>query len=121
MTVRSGCDGQKEEREVHARDTPAAEADDRRYENSSIQESALLSRADSLQLSGVHTRRSEAHHSRPRLSHVGLPVGHLPPYFPILFAAAIAARTPDFSLIALIFARLAFGSGRSAAMYRPCC
>jgi hypothetical protein len=38
---------------------------------------------------------------------VGLPVGHRPAYFAIRFAAAIAARTPDFSRIALILARVA--------------
>src|SRR5262245_55696767 len=34
-------------------------------------------------------------------------------------AAAIAARTPDFSRIALTFARFSFVSGLTAAMYRP--
>ena len=37
-----------------------------------------------------------------------------------LFAAAVAARTPDFSRIALTFARSALGNCRTAAMYRPC-
>jgi hypothetical protein len=37
-------------------------------------------------------------------------------YLAIRFAAAIAAGTPDFSRIALTFARAAFGSGRTAAM-----
>ena len=36
-----------------------------------------------------------------------------------LFAAAIAAFTPDFSLIALTFARDSFGRLRSDAMYLP--
>jgi len=42
-------------------------------------------------------------------------------YSAIPFAAAIAACTPDFSRIALIFDRAAVVKGRSAAMYRPCC
>jgi len=37
----------------------------------------------------------------------------------IFFAAAIAARTPDFPRIALTFARFSFVSGLTAAMYRP--
>lgn len=43
------------------------------------------------------------------------------PYVSIPFAAAIAARAPDFSRIALVLARSALGSCRTAAMYRPCC
>ena len=37
------------------------------------------------------------------------------------FAATVAARTQDSSRIALTFARAPFGSGRCAAIYRPCC
>jgi hypothetical protein len=55
----------------------------------------------------------------PRFS--GLASRIQPSYFAILFAAAIAARTPDFSRIALTFARSALDSCRTAAMYRPCC
>jgi hypothetical protein len=39
-----------------------------------------------------------------------------PAYLAIRFAAAIAARTPDFSRIALTFTRSALGSRRTAAM-----
>ncbi len=42
-------------------------------------------------------------------------------YFAIFLAAAIAALTPDFSRIALIFARCSFERFRRAAMYLPCC
>ena len=44
-----------------------------------------------------------------------------PAYPATRFAAAIAARTPDSSRIALIFALASLVSGRRAAMYRPCC
>ena len=37
-----------------------------------------------------------------------------------LFAEAIAARIPRFSRTARTFTRVAFGSRRTAAMYRPC-
>jgi hypothetical protein len=39
-----------------------------------------------------------------------------PFYFRILFAAAIASRTPDFSRIALTFVRAVSDSSRTAAI-----